>query len=363
MTMTRTLAIVFATLIPTLASAQTRPLTTAKWYANKCPSEPEPERPAGSPLVAALAAIVLPKLIDAAVDQAAAAIKAAADTESKASEASPVLARFYTVTSTGDLAVGSSMGCLVVVRATYNTKGGLANDDITAGVEKLVFRVEIKLERLSGLKYFRLTPLYLQTGEFELGSFWNSQRDLSVSVSMKALGASDVFASTTLLWHGLVENSQFAAGDLHLKASQSPPLPYPADTGDANTAKARQAAFAAPHIVAMDVLDPPPTGKPKRPDDLKEKDAATALADYCVKLDVVNKTLPSASRTIDRRCFVELNRSEESLNERLEAAYRSKASVAWAKQICPNYDPNVPASKCAWGWASGIVPIRNLALS
>lgn len=339
-------------LFSTSASGQTLPLTVASWYESSCPSEP---KPTAAPF---LATIVLPKLIEAAVDQAGAALKAAAATESKATEATPTLGYFYNITNTGDLSITSSIGCLTVIRAVYKDAkdGGLAGGDITAGIDQTIFRMEAKFERIPGLRYFRLKPVYLQTGKFELSSFWNSLRDLSVSISLKSLGAAEPFASTTFQWQGLSEDTTFRVGDLRLSAAASPPLPYPADAADANAAKARQAANVAPYILAMDVLDKW-VAKPRlapRPADLADTTASKALTDYCAELEKANKTLPGKARSVDRRCLVALNASETKLSAALEQAYIRKESLDWARQLCPNYDPLVPNSTCTLSYAQGL---------
>jgi hypothetical protein len=340
----------------TFASGQgpNLPLTVASWQPS-CPSEPTP---AGSPI---LAAILLPKLIEAVVDNAGAALKAAAATQSKATEAAPALGYFYNITPTGDLAKASSIGCLIVIRALY---GNLKDGDITVGIDQTMFRMEAKLERIPGLRYFKLKPVYLQTGKFELSSFWNSRRDLSVSVSLKSLGAAEPFASASFQWQGLSENTTFPAGDLRLSAAATAPLPYPADAADANAAKARQAGHVAPFILAMDVLDKSAPKKDvpiPRPADLDDQPAKAALKAYCTELDKANATLAEGARTLDRRCFVDLNASETNLFLALDRAYIRTDSVNWAKERCPTYDPQVSDSECKLPYAPGLNASKEFA--
>lgn len=340
------------------ASDSAGPLTLAAW-SPICPTaDKTTPKPKIAPVIGALLAIVAPKLVDAAVDHAGAAIKAAADTESRATLALPVLERFYTVTNTGELSLAPEVGCLVIVRAKYPTPSASGQFDIAKyDQDQLVFHLEAKLEPIGGLRYFQLSPKYLKTGKYELNSFWNSKRDMSVSVAMRSVSSPEPFASWTFQWQNLDPGAELKGDDLKLASATSGPLPYPTDLGDANSAKAIQAARVAPFIVAMDILDQSkaPAPLPRKPDDLKAPNVRGPLTAYCHELDAANKTLPEDARVIDRRCFVALNAAEEALKTQLGAAYKAKPSQDWANKLCPTYAND---NKCTLPWATGIEESR-----
>lgn len=358
--MFRTLIFLFAATIAAnaFADSDNEPLTLAEWM-DKCPNEKgsiaaQPGARMVAPAVSAVVAVLAPKLVDAAVDHAGAAIKAAADTESRASSASPILERFYTVTNTGELSLAPEVGCLVIVRAGYPRPPNQRSVNILDyDKDRLVLHFEAKLEPLPGLRFFQFAPKYLETGKYELGSFWNSERDISVSIAMRPISSPEPFASWTFQWHNLSPNTKLENGELRLKSSTSVPLPYPADLGEANSAKAIQAARVAPYLVAMDVIDKvkAPPALPRRPADLNESNVTGPLTAYCTELDAVNQRVPQAAKLTDQRCFVALNAAEETLSENLALAYKSQSSQDWAKKLCPTYDGD---EKCDLPWAEGL---------
>lgn len=307
---------------------------------------------------AALTAVLAPKLIDAAVDYVAGSIKASAEVESKTTLAVPWLSNFYQVTTTGELSRSSNTGCVVVVYGNYDTEIPHSVPlGATKGLSKTFLRFEAKLVPMSGLKYFRLVPQVLEVNQLSTSRFWSSDRDISIAVSLSALGGAQPFASTTFTFQAVDEGIKIKAPDARLITKASLPLPYPADLGDANLAKAQQAAKAAPYIVAMSVIKESAIPSPApnvRPNDLDDPVVAEPLKAYCSTLATHNKSKSTNSRVTDERCERELSNAKDALDKAVTKAFVSSRSLAWARQLCPDYVPDSSGSKCTIDHVAGL---------
>ena len=334
--------------------------TRVGWL-DRCSNEPRAEVEHGTKFIglgAALAAVLAPKLVDAVVDQVVAGIKAGAEAESRVSVAVPWLGHFYRVTATGELGRNASIGCVVVIQGRYDTAalpfGSLAVDD---GLKSADIRFEAKLVPMPGLKYFQLVPQVLEVHRLSTHSFWASDRDLAIALSLGAVGAVQPFASATFSFRGVAEGMKLIAPDARLVAMASAPMPYPADLGDANIARAQQAASAAPYLVAMRAIDrrqAPAVALPERPDELLDVAVARALKSYCQELAEHNKSVPANQRVADDRCAHDLALAHDALEKAIDRWWAGDAAYAWARRLCPDYEPQIDGKVCGIGFAEGI---------
>lgn len=283
----------------------------------------------------ALALILVPKIIDAAVDHVGSALKAAAGSEAVQFKASTQVLPFYDIVTSGEMRRASGIGCLVVVRGTFE---GTPGPDFLSDLKDTHFRFEAKVQPIKGTKYFQLVPYYLNARKLELGNFWSRTGDYSVSVNLKALGVDKPFGSATFTFSKLEEGTELRSPNVMLVTAASDPIAYPGDLPDAVAARDRQAKRVGPELAALAVLDAQaqaakvsPT--PPRPKELSDESVKTSLQAYCVEKKVLNATLPESLREFDSRCNLALNAAALKLEEELAKAFYSPAAIAWAKKV------------------------------
>ena len=323
------------------AAAHGDDLQTRVAWTETCPSTP-----AGGDGVhrmiwfAGLAAVIAPKLIEGAVDSAAAALKAAGEAKTVSSTAM-ALSSFYAINDDADLVVKA--GCAVVVRGVFDDAKGSGLDwasryDELKAVQRVAFRLEARVEPVKGLKFFQLVPQYLEVDEFQESSLFQHDRDFVAALTMTLPGGAQPFGSATLAFHDLGKGTVLTAGDWRLKSATSPLIGFPAESTDATTAKAKREAVVAPFLLATDILTPP---KPKpftpAPDVYADRGVQAGLNAVCQAVVDANKTLDKQFRINDDRCSHGVVTARAALDAALEVANRDAARQAWAKRVCPKF--------------------------
>jgi hypothetical protein len=334
--------------------------TRGGWL-DRCSNEPRAEVEHGTKFIGlggALAAVLAPRLIDAVVDHVTAGIRAGAEAESRVSVATPWLGHFYRVTATGELGRNAGIGCLVVIQGRYDTIAvPFGSAMVGDGLKSADIRFEAKLVSMPGLRYFQLVPQVLEVNRLSTNSFWTSDRDLAIAVSLAAVGAAQPFASATFNFRGVAEGMAITAPEARLAAAASPPIPYPADLGDANLARAQQAARAAPYLIAMRAIDQrqsPSVPAIERPDELLDTSVVSALKPYCERLAEYNKGVAASLRVVDDRCAHGLAVARDALEKAIDRWWVGDAAYAWARRLCPDYEPRIAGTACSIGFAEGI---------
>lgn len=310
------------------ASAELSTQTRSTWQP-RCTGEITPVA------LPALALILAPKIIDATVDHVGSALKAAAGSEAVQFKASTQVLPFYDIIVSGEMKKASGIGCLVLVRGTFDRVPG---DDVFAGLKDTHFRFEAKIQPIKGTKYFQLVPYYLSTSKLEPGNFWSRTGDYTVSVNLKALGTEKPFGSATFTFTKIEEGTELKTPDVMLTAAASDPIAYPGDLSDAVSARDKQAKKIAPELAALAILDAleqatKPNPRQPRPQEINDPSVKPALHAYCIEKKAVNASLPEAQREFDSRCNEALNKAATKLDEDLAKAFYSPASVTWAKKI------------------------------
>lgn len=316
--------------------------TRIAWLAS-CPSDPP--KPAAhqnrSLLLGALVAAIGPKIIDGAVDSAAAALKAAGQSETFASTAKSHT-DFYLVNQEADLMV--AVDCLVVVRGIFeenkvSSMQWALNSDEFKTLQRANFQLEAKLKPLRGLKYFQLVPQYLKVGEFEESSFFDrNNRDFVLAGSLTIPGGAQPFGKFEMAFKDIVRDTEIKEGDWRLRSAASLPIAFPAESSDAAKARTKREAVLAPYLLAMDILGTV-EAKPfaKAPDAYQDEGVQQKASIFCGAIKKLNQHLVRQYQVNDDRCTYPVVKARDDLESELEKAYRNAARQAWARSVCPNF--------------------------
>lgn len=323
--------------IATPATAN-NPLETRVAWTNSCPGQAGEQRVA---ILGAIAAVLLPRLVDGVIDYVDAAITAAATDKSFISTAWTEDG-FYSVTRLGELQRSSNIGCLQIKRGESTAPPETGKP--FAGLSRLSFEADLVIVRVPGLRYFQLVPLSLKVHRAESTSwFADADRDYLIAVSMKAVGADTAFASASISLPHIVAGSQGSRTPAQLASYRSEAMAYPATLSDANAAQAKQQGKAAPYIEAMAVLeaskeDPAEVRKKlRRGTDLSKPKVDSARAKLCTRIASDNKTLAKDHQAYDERCLGDIRLQQQALEDALEDAFVDSDSVTWATKLCPKY--------------------------
>jgi len=341
--------------------ANTEIQQTRVGWLDKCPSEPEEVKTVQENRAAAVGVVLTAigaKIIDGAVDHAAAALKAAGETKTVATTAKSG-SDFYLVTPNSDLGVKNT--CLVVVRGVFdNKKEGTTqfsrDSDEFKGLQRISFQLEAKVSELPGMKYFRLVPQYLQVEEFQDdGWFAPKVRDYTVALGLSVPGGAQPFGSVEMTFNDVTTKtkwSKWEGNEWQLRAAASLPMSFPPESPDATKVKTKREAELAPFLLAQDILETP---RPKlyqpSPDVYGETSVRDKVKLVCDAIDVENKRLNDDHEMTDDRCSYRVAQAKVSLDEALEAAHRSGKRQAWAKSVCQYDDKRqesaMAATKCS----------------
>lgn len=285
-----------------------------------------------------IATAIAPKLIEGAVDSAAAALKAAGQAKTTASTASN-LSNFYGVTQDADLKVLNP--CLVVVRGKFSSAGAgstptWADNDQLRGLSSVQFMLEAKVQPLRGNKYFQLAPQYLEVAGFEDRSLADRKdRDYTVAIAMSVPGGAQPFGSAELTFKDIAVGVIKDPNDWRLRGATSMPIAFPPESADATKAKTKRETQLAPYLLAIDVLSPedvpPPAAAPSLYAPTEVASAADAL---CQVVNDFNRTTPKQFQVSDDRCAYKLDTKGAVLDAELKKANKSPARQDWAGKIC-----------------------------
>lgn len=351
-------ALMFAVSVPASAAV----LETRVAWAPQCPSQQAGPPGARAAVLAAVAAIIAPKLVEGLVDYASLALTQAAADKADTSTAF-VDSSFYTVSMFGDLERNGVVQCLIVVKGEFDSRasGPSPLPDHFPDLRALYFRAEMDIVPLPGLRFFQLRPVYLKSLKPETSSiFSGAERDYVVSVTMKAPGATDSFASAAISIPRVLPGTQGERLKPALIAFTSEPMPFPAALADANAAKTKQEQAAARYVSAMAVLESQKAGlsASDRPDDYVNAAVLTALNAVCDDVISRNRTLPKEHQQFDDRCLGPLQAKGKELDRKLAEAFTDKPSVDWARNVCPGYVAGADGSLCG---AAGFKHLSNKA--
>lgn len=291
-----------------------------------------------APVAAALVSAVVSPLIDSVVDKGVEVLKAAAEAKDFPIAAPPPLvASFYQMGSSGALMLSPTIGCLVLVRAEFETGGfnslqASRSDPLLQRIDKrfvfnpsagaggmqtirirpgtLRFYMEIALVPAEGGKAFAFRPQALVVREFESpdGLFGPTSRNYKFVIGFADPYGSDVFASAELAFANVtrdytVDACVDVAADTYCPAAelggirgwfQTRPLSEDVQA----MVKVRQAEALSLRRAATAAV---PLGK--RPD-VPEDDTTVGkkLSDYCTALKAANASRAAAQQSTDERC-------------------------------------------------------------
>ena len=311
-------------------------LQTRVAWLSACPHQADDKSKFG--FLGLIAGAVAPKLIEGAVDSAAAALKAAGQAKTSASTASN-LSNFYGVTQEGDLKVLNP--CLVVVRGKFSSSGASstpawADNDQLRGLSSVQFMLEAKVYTLRSNKYFQLVPQYLEVTGFEDRSLTDSKdRDYTVAIAMSVPGGAQPFGSAELTFKDIAVGVIRNPNDWRLRGATSMPITFPPESADVTKAKTKREAQLAPYLIAIDILSPEDAPSPAAAPSLYAPATAASAADaLCKAVNDFNHPLPKQFQVSDDRCAYKLDAKKSVLDAELTKANRSPARQDWAANIC-----------------------------
>ncbi|TFH80360.1 MULTISPECIES: hypothetical protein [Pseudomonas] len=314
------------------------PAQTVATWDESCPAE-EKEGTAQS-FGVAVAAILIPKAAEAAVDAVGAAIKASADTSTVIRASQPVYSKFYKVTPLGEIV--SNKNCLIIRKGIYSASDfsildGARSLGAMKPNDQMYFELKLEQDPIDK-KFLRFRPVYANIKEFEDSSFWTKNRRVDLQITLKSKYAEQNFGSVTISFADVTKGYELKANDPRLTFLTSD-------------------SFAAPQLNDVSAIQ---TAQAK-----KGKDRAEAISyinnggitnDFEYKKDVVSvysvngardnlisycKSLKASSA--DPLCSGwELQRPErDKLIETLSTAEKSDdlktRRIIWAKDICKEY--------------------------
>lgn len=323
---------------PTDTATPSHHLQTRVAWLPSCPHQTSPTADAKARIafLGLIAAAIAPKVVEGAVDSAAAALKAAGEAKTSASTATN-LSNFYGVTQNADLKVLNT--CLTVIRGQFSSNvnrsiAAWADNDQLRGLTSVQFMLEAKVKPLRGNKYFQLVPQYLEVSEFEDHSLVDRKdRDYTVAVSMSIPGGAQPFGSAELTFKDIGVGTISDPNDWRLRGATSMPIAFPTESADATKAKAKREAQMAPYLLAIDILSPEAPELSIVPS--LYSPAATYAADLlCKAIDTFNHGRPKQFQVSDDRCSYKLEAQKAALDAELKKANRSPMRTAWARSIC-----------------------------
>ncbi|VWD42631.1 hypothetical protein [Burkholderia contaminans] len=338
--LTVVLAVVF--LCP-LACAQG--LETRATWMEHCPSEPRVSD-AGKRILP-IAAALIPYAVGAGIDYASAALTKAVSDKAETSSAS-IDGHLYEIDATGGLYSSKKIRCLVVVRGVFEGSksapefGTWAVEDL-AGLQTPYFRFEAKLINSDNDKgVYRLQPIYVESRRVENPSiFAASKRDYNVSVSLTQFSSATPFASVTFTMAVESPGPDGKLGAAALSRLVSGPIVLPSSFSDITAERKQREKKTAREIMAATILDADwqsrRTKPEPRPDEFSRPEVQQALRTYCTNIQSTNKTIVADHKYYDERCIHDLATESTRLDTAIDNALISRESVAWATQICPNY--------------------------
>lgn len=302
----------------------------------------KPESPAEKNKAAALGllvAAIAPKVIEGAVDSAAAALKAAGQAKTSASIATN-LSSFYGVSQAADLKVSNR--CMVVVRGDFESSGASSmppwsDYDSLKGLKSIQFLLAAEVKPLRGSKYFQLVPQYLEVNRFEEQSLSDRKdRDYTVAVAMTVPGGAQPFGSAEMTFKDIGIGKLSKPDDWRLRSATSLPIAFPAESADATKAKTKREAQLAPYLLAMDILSPEDPSLKAAPDLYSIKAVIRAAKTLCDAVISFNGKQPKQFQINEERCSYTVDPRKVALEAKLKKANRDPTRIAWANRICKN---------------------------
>lgn len=338
-------------LLPSHAQTEIR----AEWFNGTCPKglpadiQQAPQKFAS--VLAAVGAVIIPKLVSGGVDLAAKKLQAAGEDRPNTLSARTD-AYFYNYLRERRNTLNAR--CLIVVEADNFNATPAAEEPhtwrpLTARVgayenARMIFMASV--DPAPEGKLFRLVPAYLELKDWRERSFWgSSQRDYNIAVTLAVIGASEHFASVNMAFKGLVNNKTYTLTDSLMGGAATDYVPFaPLSAEGTKHINAVESAWsnkdrAASILDAKLRFDNEPAdraaGKIPPPVPVLYRDPYLVhLTDYCGSVRTANRDLEKSKREVPAICSWELDLKLAAVNEARKEIERSADWLQWAQQIC-----------------------------
>lgn len=334
----------------------------AEWYNNPCPlglPQTQQETPQKlAPFVAAIASVIVPKLVAGGVDLAAKKLQAAgADRPNNLSTKTEDYFYTYNIKRRNQ----PTSNCLILVEAeNFDSKGAdfgatdwrrYASRVGNYQAPRMIFMAAVQAAPEG--KLFRLVPAYLEINEWRERSFWrNDRRDYNIAVTLSAIGQSSHFASLSLSFKGLQLKDSQPKGQWTLvrdermmneAASDYVPLAPVSDEGT-KFINSVETAWATKDRAAS-ILDENQkwlkaeadkragTAPLPMPDQYKSP-YLDALDGYCGAVQAANKSLDKDKRVVPAMCSFRLDQKLKDVTDAKLALERTEEWLNWAAVTC-----------------------------
>ncbi len=325
-----------------------------EWINGACPMGlPATEKEAPqklAPLVAAIGAVIIPKLVAGGVDLAAKKLQAAGEDRPNIMSARTDDFFYHHLRERNNFVRAR---CLIIVEAdNFNSTPTASpphtwrpNTKRVGSFEnaRMIFMASVDLAPEG--KLFRLIPAYLELKNWRESSFWNSdRRDYSFTVTMTAIGAAAHFASASIELKGLANNKIYTANDSLMYEAKTDFLPLPpisaegtAYINSVETAwidKDRAASILDAKMAFDKEAAEKAAGKIPTLPPLYREPYKGALTKYCTSVATANKNLDKTKQEVPTICNWELDAQLVAVEQARKQVERDADWIKWAQETC-----------------------------
>jgi hypothetical protein len=349
-------------------------MVRAEWITGDCPkglpsvAQEAPQKFSG--LLAAVASVIVPKLVSGGIDLAAKSLQAAGS-DRPSTLSARTSQDFYNYLRERKNTLWSK--CLIVVEAdNFNAPPVSAEPHPWRPMAphvgsyqnpRMIFMVAVDTAQEG--KLFRLVPAYLEINDWRERSFWNDDhRDYIFAFTLSVIGQATHFASVNLTLKDVVKRDKpYTLADTLLNAAATDYVPLPPLSAEGTKyINAVESAWASSDRAASildekvkydaEVADRAAGKLPPPMPDLYVKPYLTDLGNYCDAVRAANRDIDKSKWEMPATCKWNVDRQLDVATKSKKAVERAPIWLRWAEETCWP-DPAVRARKLGTPNADG----------